>query len=109
MGLGLLLVAAAGPVANLLLAAVSGGVLFTALLTSRHLPGALTDLAWTLLGLNLALAIFNLLPIPPLDGGRIVDGLLPRRFRTSWDAFASMGPAILFCLLAGLLFLGVFG
>ena len=75
---GMVLVAAAGPGTNLLLAVVS-----TALL---HLLPVLPEVAsgWariTLvksLYLNLVLAIFNLLPLPPLDGGRVAVGLLPR-------------------------------
>ncbi len=70
-------VAAAGPMANLILALLSA-LLF-------HLAGLLPDVAagWlrlTLLNsifLNLVLAVLNLLPLPPLDGGRIAVGLLP--------------------------------
>lgn len=74
-----MLVAAAGPVANLLIALVSAVLIRAAL--------ALPDeaLEWTgrnllnSVGLNLTLAVFNLLPIPPLDGSRVVLGALPRR------------------------------
>src|SRR3546814_5920789 len=70
-------VASAGPMANFILAALSA-VLF-------HPAGLLPDPAadWlrlTLLNsivLNLILAVLNLLPLPPLDGGRIAVGLLP--------------------------------
>ncbi|MBX6323558.1 MAG: site-2 protease family protein [Rhodospirillaceae bacterium] len=75
---GMVLVAAAGPGTNVLLAVVS-----TALL---HLLPVLPEVAsgWARLTLvkslylNLVLAIFNLLPLPPLDGGRVAVGLLPR-------------------------------
>ncbi len=86
-------VAAAGPGANLILAVLSG-LLVQLILTAKP---ELTPLLWQgsmgsapgLLGalllmlkvsvqINLLLMLFNLLPIPPLDGGRIVVGLLPR-------------------------------
>jgi Zn-dependent protease len=41
------------------------------------------------------LAIFNLLPIPPLDGSRIVDRLIPYSLRRPWDNFCRMGPIAL--------------
>jgi Zn-dependent protease len=74
---GMMIVAAAGPAANIFLA-------FAAALLWHTLPYA-PDLAteWlretliNMLRLNATLAVFNLLPIPPLDGGRIVTGLLP--------------------------------
>jgi Zn-dependent protease len=78
---GTLATAAAGPLANLLLAVAA--VLFI-----KHLPG-LADPAgapgpllvpfFVALSLNLGLAVFNLLPIPPLDGSQIIYSLLPAR------------------------------
>ncbi len=70
---GMLWVAAAGPLSNVLIA------LLAALLL-KFLP--LTQLSYTVLttvlGINIVLAIFNLLPIPLLDGSRIVAALFPR-------------------------------
>ncbi len=79
-----MLVAAAGPVANLLIALASAVLMRAAL--------ALPDEAfqWTVrnllnsVGLNLTLALFNLLPIPPLDGSRVVLGALPRPLAQSY-------------------------
>lgn len=80
---GMMLVAAAGPLTNFALAWTAGLL--------AHPAAGLGDIlspdsmAWVyrLLGLsilaNLVLGLFNLLPIPPLDGGRIVAGLLPTR------------------------------
>lgn len=75
-------VALAGPLSNLLLAGLSGGCLY---LLGRMAPGAsvrmivepLTLMAGFSLYINLVLAVLNLIPVPPLDGGRVVVGVLP--------------------------------
>jgi Zn-dependent protease len=46
--------------------------------------------------------VFNLLPIPPLDGSRIVDAFLPARFRPAWESFSRFS----MFLLLGLVFFG---
>ncbi len=79
---GMVLVAAAGPGVNALLA-VSAALLGHAVLAGQDMLGA--DLTGWLLRFvvlsiiaNLVLGLFNLFPLPPLDGGRIMVGLLPR-------------------------------
>jgi Zn-dependent protease len=71
-------VAAAGPAMNILLAILSALLLFAAV----NLGGAngrfLLAGLWTSVEINLVLAVFNLLPVPPLDGGRVAVGLLPQ-------------------------------
>jgi Zn-dependent protease len=96
------LVAAAGPAMNLALA--------TAAALAFHLLPALSDrtAAWVganlknALIINVLLAIFNLLPIPPLDGGRIVTGLLPKALAA---AFAKLEPYGLMILIGALIIL----
>ena len=73
----MVLVAAAGPGSNILLAVISallihGSVLFDADI-ERWIMHNLVNSVW----INLLLAVFNMLPLPPLDGGRIAVGLLP--------------------------------
>ena len=99
---GMALVAAAGPLSNFLLAWAAGLLLHGLPL----LPEALYDGAGTLLGFmmlaNLVMGLFNLLPIPPLDGGRIVVGLLPARAAQAWARLEGAG---LLIVLLGVLVL----
>jgi Zn-dependent protease len=102
LGFGLVVTAAAGPLANFVLAALC---LAATAATARLAPSAVgqsSTLALLLaqgLFVNLTLGVFNLLPIPPLDGSRIVDGLLPFEWRGPWHAFSRYGSVILLLLL----------
>lgn len=78
---GMMLVAAAGPAMNFLLAWLAALLVHPLEAFDGTLPDAAEGWAYRLVALsilaNLVLGLFNLLPIPPLDGGRIVTGLLP--------------------------------
>ena len=70
---GILITAAAGPLSNLALATLAALVYHMAGTTNE----ALLTLITTMVVLNIALFLFNLLPVPPLDGSKVVYGLLP--------------------------------
>ena len=101
--LHMMLVALAGPGMNLLLALVAGIVLA---LVRPDGPPAGPGMWFLLLNLinfiaiNLFLAVFNLLPLPPFDGGHVVEGLLPRRLARHYSKLARFGfPLLIFLLL----------
>ena len=49
--------------------------------------------------LNVALMVFNLLPIPPLDGGGVAAALVPARLQGSWERFSRIAPFVLLALI----------
>lgn len=77
------LMALAGPVANLLLAALAFALLKVLKASGMDLygpgTGAVVKIALMFLTLNVLLMVFNLIPIPPLDGASVLEGLLPRQ------------------------------
>lgn len=111
MRMGVLLTAVAGPVSNLLIAvgcAVAQALLLHYRKTSPHELQGVLSLLEMLVFMNLALALFNMIPVPPLDGSRVVDGLLPDRLRPAWDGFSHFSyVALLVLILAPQVLLGM--
>lgn len=99
MSLGILLTAAAGPISNLLIAGGCAIVLMTLkqLAVAPVGPNILlfAEVLNSTLLINVVLALFNMLPIPPLDGSRIVDSLMPTSLRPAWNEFSALGPFLL--------------
>lgn len=89
------LVSLAGPAANLILASLVAFVLRSELAVNHNF---LTFLL-TLVSINVALAVFNLLPIFPLDGFKVVSGILPAEFSSLWEKTASYGIFLLIFLV----------
>jgi Zn-dependent protease len=103
----MVLVALAGPAANLFMAVVWCAVLGAILRVNGNqtLDGWIALMAQAGILTNVILAVFNLLPIPPLDGGRVLTGLLPPRLSARLERIEPVG---LFIVL-GLSAFGLFG
>ena len=91
---GMALVGAAGPATNFVLATIAGAVWAHTTLTGD----ALTIVYWAIV-INVSLGVFNLLPIPPLDGSRIIGGLMPRETYAQWTALDQYGMYVVFGLV----------
>jgi Zn-dependent protease len=109
---GMALVAAAGPASNLVIATLlvaifsylahSNGLGFTALRNQEGLLGAGAQMLWLGVQLNAFLAFFNLIPLPPLDGSRIVQGLVGPNLANAIDRMESWsGWLILILVISG--------
>ena len=97
----MILVALAGPGMNLLLALVAS-LVFAGLVATSPQGVAWAFVAQNLLNfivINVFLAIFNLIPIPPFDGGHVVEGLLPRRLAVHFAKLRRFGFLLLIILL----------
>jgi len=95
-----ILVAMAGPGMNVVLAIVVASV--HAVLISQHVVAISTGVGEILMFavfLNFVLFFFNLLPIPPLDGGHVVHSFMPYRYRDAYDSFARYSPFLLLLLM----------
>jgi Zn-dependent protease len=106
----MLWVALAGPASNMFLAFVFGMIIrFIGVQNFRYLSmGNIFDLLLVMLVyaviINLALAVFNLLPIPPLDGAKILYALIPSEHESSFHQYEQYGSVI----LVGLILMGMF-
>jgi Zn-dependent protease len=94
-----MLIAAAGPASNLVLAAIAGIVLKLVPLDG----GPVLQVLQTAVYLNVILAVFNMIPVPPLDGGNVLSGLLRGPVSDAFDRIRPYG----FLILYGLMFSGI--
>jgi Zn-dependent protease len=109
-------VSAAGAISNFIIAIIAGiGIraLYTFQITDglRMKPGSSTiatgafELLVTFFILNVSLGVFNLLPIPPLDGSKVLQSILPESFESGFEALEKFGFILLFIAV----FTGVLG
>jgi len=101
---GGLLIAIVGPLSNLLLALLAAipvklGLVPLAGASSNALVPSLDFLLTTFIFINLVMAIFNMIPIPPLDGYRVVLGLLPYELASAYQRIEPWGMFILLALI----------
>lgn len=100
---GLIAVSLAGPLANIFIALVCG---FLLVLVHAHIiTGGAADVVYYTYWDNLSFAVFNLIPLPPLDGSKVLGILLPGRQSYWLDRIEPYGPFI----LMGLAFTGIIG
>ena len=104
MSTGTMITASAGPLSNVLLAVLCtvGYGLAIRFAPEAAMPGSGTrELLLIMIQLNVALAVFNMIPIPPLDGSRVLEGLVPLRLRPAWETFARFAPFLLLFVFIG--------
>ena len=92
MRLGEFLISLAGPLSNLLLAIIFGFIIRFSNFDS-HLPSAFIIVCSYIVVINIVLTIFNLIPLPPLDGSKILFSILPHqygRFRMVLEKYSTV-------------------
>jgi len=93
-------VAAAGPISNLLMAFLWAGVAKLGMsIESSYFSVPMVLMGWAGIQINIVLCVLNLLPIPPLDGSRVVGNLLPPRMAYSYSKIEPYGFFILILLM----------
>jgi Zn-dependent protease len=101
---GMMAVAAAGPGTNLVLA-LFGAIVAGVVMGLSNAAGVEPN-PWLFTGftyfilINIFLALFNLLPIPPFDGSHILGGLLPLRYQRHWQRLQALGMVFIVVLIA---------
>lgn len=93
--LGVVIVSLAGPIANLILAFIATFIWIVFIGQNYYLDFSMQ----TIIGLNLGLAVFNLIPIPPLDGSRILSVFLSQRARNKYNSIEKYGVIVMFIIL----------
>ena len=94
-----MIVAAAGPASNVVIAVIAA-IVFRALGGFETMGNPVMALLYFAASINLLLAVFNMLPIPPLDGGNVLAGLLPDTFAPLMHGLRQYGFLILLALIA---------
>jgi Zn-dependent protease len=97
------IVAAAGPASNLVLAVLAAGIL--AVTVGALGSSTVVAVLYRAVVLNVMLAVFNMIPVPPLDGGNVIGGFVPESVARLIDQMRPWG----FLILYALMFSGVLG
>src|SRR5262249_32052064 len=95
---GNIITSAAGPLSNVCLAVLSA-VIYGVLLRARSLGAGVEEFLAIMMQINVSLFLFNFLPVPPLDGGRVADGFMPYRYRPQWEQFLRVSPFVLLLVI----------
>ena len=90
---GMALVGAAGPATNFVIALIAGAVW-----AHNELTGDVAKIVAYTITVNVILGVFNLFPIPPLDGSRVIGGFMPRDVYARWAALDQYGMFAVFGL-----------
>lgn len=98
-------IALAGPLANIILALISVPILAYVIRSGAPMDSAPTQFLFNFMGINVVLAIFNLFPLHPLDGGKILARFLPIEINRYLE---SLHPMLTFGVLILLIYTGVF-
>lgn len=100
---GMALVAAAGPIANLLTAIlciiITQTMDFGLAFNPNPFFASMSDFFWQLSIYSVALGLFNLIPLPPLDGAKIIRPILPEKLQDASDRFERYGSLVLFIIV----------